>query len=129
MLVLISSRAITDFVSRLTLHELSEDPRDLIATSLLGWGQGFSVATQHFYAFYLLSHGVVKLLLVVGLLREKLWAYPASLVVLGLFVAYQIYRYSFTNSALLIILSIFDIFVMILVWHEYRLVRLHLPTK
>lgn len=129
MLALISTRAITDFVGRLTLAELREDRRDVIATRLLDWSQGFSVETQHFYALYLFSHGVVKLLLVVGLLRAKLWAYPASLIVLGLFIAYQFYRYSFTHSAALIVLSIFDIFVMGLVWHEYRLVRHNLPTR
>lgn len=128
MLAVISTRAIADFVGRLTLGELQEDPRDLIAMRLAEWAQGFSVETQHFYAFYLFSHGVVKLLLVIGLLREKLWAYPASVVVLGLFIAYQIYRFTFTNSPALIVLSIFDLFVMGLVWHEYRLVRRHLPT-
>jgi uncharacterized membrane protein len=50
------------------------------------------------YAFYLLSHGLVKVLLVAGLLREKLWAYPASLIVLSAFIAYQTYRYSSTHS-------------------------------
>lgn len=129
LLVLVSTKAITDFVGWATQYELLEDPRDLIATRLLEWAQGFSIETQHFYAFYLLSHGAVKLLLVIGLLREKLWAYPASLIVLGLFIAYQIYRYSFTHSPALIVLSIFDIFVLILVWHEYRLVRHHLPTR
>ena len=129
LLALVSTKAITDFVGRVTQYELSEDRRDLIATRLLEWAQGFSIETQHFYAFYLLSHGAVKLLLVIGLLREKLWAYPASLIVLGLFIAYQIYRYSFTHSPALIVLSIFDIFVMGLIWHEYRLVRHHLPTR
>lgn len=129
LLALVSSQAITDFVGRATQHELSEDRNDLVATYLLHWAQGFLIETQHFYAYYLLSHGAVKLLLVIGLLREKLWAYPASLIVLGLFIAYQIYRFSFTQSPALIVLSIFDIFVMGLVWHEYRLVRHHLPTR
>ena len=129
LLALVSTRAITDFVGRVTQYELSEDRSDLVATYLLRWAQGFSIETQHFYAFYLLSHGVVKLLLVIGLLREKYWAYPASLIVLGLFIVYQFYRFTFTHSPALIVLSIFDIFVMGLVWHEYRLVRRHLPTR
>lgn len=129
LLALVSTRAITDFVGRATQYELSEDRNDLVATYLLRWAQGFSIETQQFYAYYLLSHGVVKLLLVIGLLREKYWAYPVSLVVLGLFIAYQIYRYSFTHGPALIVLSIFDIFVMGLVWHEYRLVRHPLPTR
>ena len=72
----------------------------------------FSVQTQHFYAFYLSSHGVVKVALVVGLLREKLWAYPASRIVLALFVLYQLYRFSYTHGLGLIVLTLFDIVVM-----------------
>lgn len=83
----------------------------------------FSVSSQHFYAFYLLSHGLVKIALVVGLLRNRLWAYPASLVVMSLFIVYQLYRYSYTHSAALIVLSVFDVAVIGLIWHEYRLVR------
>jgi uncharacterized membrane protein len=75
------------------------------------------------------SHGVVKLALVVGLLRNKLWAYPASLIALGLFIVYQLYRYSYTHGIGLIVLTAFDVFVMWLIWHEYRLVRQHLPLE
>jgi uncharacterized membrane protein len=88
----------------------------------------FPLSEQGFYAFYLLSHGLVKAVLVVGLLKEKLWAYPASIVVFGLFIAYQLYRYSFTHESGLILLSIFDLFVIALAVHEYRLLRKHLPT-
>jgi len=88
----------------------------------------FKPEEQHFYAFYLLSHGLVKSVVVYGLLREKLWAYPASFVVFSLFIAYQLYRYSFTHDIALIALSIFDLFVIALAVHEYRLLRKHLPT-
>lgn len=127
-LALISTDAIAAFVNRLTQEELIEDPKDFIATRLLAFAQNFSLETKHFYAFYLLSHGLVKLALVIGLLKGKLWSYPASLVVLGLFIAYQLYRFSYTYSAGLIILTLFDLVVMALIWHEYNLVRRHLPT-
>ncbi len=87
--------------------------------------QGFSVNTKNFYAFYLLSHGVVKLALVAELLRNKLWAYPASLIVLGLFILYQIYRFYYTQSVGLVVLTVFDLIVMVLIWHEYGLMRRH----
>jgi uncharacterized membrane protein len=122
---LISTTTIVNLVNILTQEELVEDQDDFIARHLLAWAQGLSVATKNFYAFYLLSHGVVKLLLVVGLLRGKLWSYRMSLVVFGLFVVYQLYRYSYTHGAGLIVLSVFDIVVMGLIWHEYRLVRKH----
>lgn len=128
-LALVSTNTIAVLANRLTQDELIEDPHDLIATHLLAWAQNFSVGTKTFYAFYLLSHGAVKIFLVVGLLRGKFWSYPASLIVLGLFIVYQLYRFSYTHGAGLIILTVFDVFVMGLIWHEYRLVRRHLPTR
>jgi uncharacterized membrane protein len=88
----------------------------------------FNPSEQGFYAFYLLSHGLVKSVVVFGLLKEKLWAYPASFVVFGAFIAYQLYRYSHTHDLALIALSIFDLFVIALAVHEWRLLRKHLPT-
>ena len=77
---------------------------------------------KSFATFYLLSHGIVKLFLVAGLLRNKAWAYPASLAVLGLFIAYQLYRLTFAFSIALVLLTVFDFVVIWLIWHEYRLV-------
>src|SRR4051812_41867788 len=70
----------------------------------------FPLTEQHFFAFYLLSHGLLKVVIVAGLLREKLWSYPASFAIFGLFIAYQLYRYSYTHEIALIALSIFDLF-------------------
>ena len=110
-LYLLSSEAIADWIR----------PHEWAASH-------FKPEEQHFYAFYLLSHGLVKSVVVYGLLREKLWAYPASFVVFSLLIAYQLYRYSFTHDVALIALSIFDLFVIGLAVHEYRLLRKHLPT-
>ena len=128
-LALVSTSSIANFVNAITQDELIKDPNDFVATHLLTMAHNFSVQTQHFYAFYLLSHGIVKVALVVGLLREKLWAYPASLIVLTLFVVYQLYRFSYTHGLGLIVLTLFDIVVMGLIWHEYGLMRRHLPLK
>jgi uncharacterized membrane protein len=129
VLAFVSTSAITGLVNSLTQDELIEDPNDFVGTHLLDLAQNFTLSTQHFYAFYLLSHGIVKVFLVIGLLRNKLWAYPASLVVLGLFIVYQLYRFSYTHGFGLIVLTVFDVFVMGLIWHEYRLVRRHLPLE
>jgi len=128
-LAVVSPGTIAGLVNRFTQDELVEDPKDFIAGHLLAWAQDFSVATQHFYAFYLLSHGVVKLLLVAGLLRDKLWAYPASLVAMTLFIAYQLYRYSYTHGIGLLALTVFDLVVIWLIWHEWRARARHLATR
>ena len=127
-LAFVSLRTIVSWITWLTQDELIEDPQDFVATHLLNMAQGFSVSTKNFYVLYLLSHGVVKLFLVAGLLKNKVWAYPASLVVLAVFIAYQIYRFTYTQSPGLVLLTIFDLVVMYLIWHEYQLVRRHLPV-
>lgn len=128
-LYFVSTTTIVRWVELLTQDELAEDPRDFVATHFLSAAQHLSVGTETFYAFYLLSHGLVKVFLVAGLLKEKLWAYPASLAVLGAFIAYQAYRYSFTHSIGLIILTVFDLIVIWLVWHEWRVLRQHLAIR
>jgi uncharacterized membrane protein len=124
----VSTETIVSAINRWSYDELIEDKHDWIANQLLDFARHFSVAEHNFYAVYLLSHGLIKTILVIGLLREKLWAYPASFAVFGGFIAYQLYRYSYTHDVGLILLSIFDAFVIYLAVHEYRLLRKHLAT-
>ena len=110
-------------VTILTQEELTEDPHDLIANYLLHSAQNLSISTQLFVAFYLLSHGGIKLWLIIGLLREKLWYYPTAIVVFPLFIVYQLYRFSFTHSVWLLLITAVDLIVIALTWHEYKYLR------
>ena len=101
------------------LYTESRDSDDLIAK----FARTFTGAEHHFYAFYLVSHGLVNLAIVAALLSRKLWAYPAIFVVLTAFIAYQLYRYTYTHDIGLIAITALDLFVMALAWHEYRLVK------
>ena len=123
LLATLSVDNIVSIVNALTQEELVEDPNDVIAGYLLRAAHNFSLGSKNFYVFYLISHGVVKLALVYGLLRGQLWSYPASIIVLGLFIAYQLYRISYTHSIFLVGLTGLDLIVVVLVWHEWRLMR------
>jgi uncharacterized membrane protein len=103
-----------------TKDEFAEDPHDLVANFLLHTVQNLSVDAQKFAAIYLLGHGVIKLWLIVGLLRERLWYFPVSIVVFGLFIGYQIYRFTFTHSVWLLLVTALDLVIIVLTWHEYR---------
>ena len=127
LIAAISTNAIVTFVTDLTADELMRNPDDVVANYLMQAAAQLSVAQKSFAAFYLLSHGVAKLFLVVGLIRNRLWAYPASLVVLALFIVYQIYRYTLTHAVGLLLLTVFDLVVIWLILHEYRVVRQHRP--
>ncbi len=123
--------ALIEIAGGLTLSLFSSDSisKALNEIDRGGWlERHFPASEQQFFAIYLLSHGLIKAVLVAGLLKEKLWAYPASMAVFGAFIAYQLYRYSWTHDLALIALSVFDLFVIYLAVHEYRLLRKHLPT-
>jgi len=119
----VSRQFLLNLVIIATRGELAEDPRDMVANYLLQTAEHFSISEQHFTAFYLLGHGIVKLFVIVGLLRQKLWYYPVGMVVFGLFIVYQLYQFSFTHSLWLIFVSALDAVVVLLTWHEYRYLR------
>jgi uncharacterized membrane protein len=100
--------------------ELSEVPTDLIWQYAIKGFQGFAATPQSVWVFIFLSHGIVKLALIWGLLREKLWAYPWAAGVFTFFIAYQLYQLAFTPSIALWLITILDVIVVGLVLHEYR---------
>jgi uncharacterized membrane protein len=97
---------------------------DLVAR----FAHSFSHREHEFYAFYLVSHGIVNGAIVAGLLLRKRWSYYATFVVLTLFIAYQLHRYSYTHDVGLIVISVIDLIVMALAWNEYRLFKRHLDA-
>ena len=124
-ILFISPAIIGGTLINLSQNELAEDPTSFIANHLLSIAQQFALTPRAFIALYLLSRGIIKLALVVALLKNQLWAYPAALIVLGFFIIYQVYEIYVGHSAFLIALTLFDMIIMWLIWHEYRVVRAH----
>jgi uncharacterized membrane protein len=124
LLLFLSPAAIEHIVRTLTAHELSEDPHDLIARYLLHTASHLTTSTTLFGAIYLLSHGAAKIVLVVFVLRDKLWAYPWLIVLLLAFIVYQLYRITFVHfSGGLTALTVFDAVLVWLTWREYQAKR------
>jgi uncharacterized membrane protein len=123
VLLAMAPGTIQGLVTRLTQNELSEDPRDLIATRLREAAGHLSANVKLFAGVYLLAHGVIKGLLVYGLLRDELWAFPTAITVFGAFAIYQMYRYAITPSGWLIALTALDVAVILLTWAEWRRVK------
>jgi uncharacterized membrane protein len=121
LLLFLSPQAIQHLARVLTAHELSEDPHDLIARSLLHTTAHLSHGTTVFGAIYLLSHGIAKIVLVALVLKDKLWAYPWLIGLLLAFIAYQLYRITVVHFSIgLTLLTVFDAFLVWLTWREYR---------
>jgi uncharacterized membrane protein len=129
VLWLLGPGRIIDGVYRITQDKISEDPREIVATHLRHAASHISLSGDHFMAAYLFINGVVKVVVVLALLRSKLWAYPLAMSVFGCLVAYQLYRFTFSHGIGLILLSAFDLLLIWLVWGEYRAAKEPRPAE
>jgi uncharacterized membrane protein len=129
LFLLIPPTTVTALALFLTQDELSEDPNSFIANHVLHAAQNYSSHTAFIVGFYLLTRGVIKLGLVFALLKNRLWAYPASLAVLGLFVLYQIFDIVTQHSIIILGITLFDLIVIFFIWREYSVVRKHLNER
>jgi uncharacterized membrane protein len=120
LLLFINPDRINRWAARLTEGELSRDPRDFIANHILKTAHNLTGTSLVFGAVYLLAHGVVKLILVVEVLRDHLWAYVGLIAVTSLFVIYQVYRIIDEFSIGLVLLTLFDLLIIYLTQNEYR---------
>ena len=92
LLLVVAPARITQWAKIITQHELATDPNDFVARHLLRSTHDIAAGGRTFAAVYLLAHGVTKIVLVIEILREHLWAYKGMVVMLGLFIVYQLYR-------------------------------------
>ena len=120
MFLFIRHGAIVEYTHILFQNELSEDPHDIIANYLINLAAHTSRDTEFFAAIYLLVHGIIKISIVLGLFLRKLWIYPLAQLILSLLVIYQLYRFSHTFSILLILLTMIDIFIILLIHIEHK---------
>ncbi len=123
LLLVVTPRQIVDLVRFLTQHELAQDPHDFLANSLVHLSSNLSGSATLFGAIYLLLHGLVKIVLVWAVLKDKLWAYPWMIAFLLVFIIYQGYRIAVAFSWGLVLLTAFDIFIVWITAREYRIHR------
>ena len=88
-------------------------------------GAALSLVGGGLIAFYLFTRGFIKLALIVAMLKQYVFAYPWSLVVLAAFVIYQIYELVHTHSLGILAVTLFDLVVMWFIWKEWRIVVAH----
>ena len=107
---------------------LDDHPALPLADSVARWGDGLTLDTEHFASSYLIAHGAAKLFIAWGLFREKLWAFPTALVVFGLLIVYQLFRFADTHSITLAVLIVIDVAVCYLIWREWGFRREPTPV-
>ena len=128
--------AIVEIIAGFAFYFLSYEAMRTLATSFLQMiiknpdssvlnlvNSGFRdlvVYSTSFWVFIFLSHGVTKILLTQGLLRNKAWAYVTSLLVFSYFIVNQIYQAIRNPSIVLLLITVFDGIVVFLIFYEYR---------
>lgn len=101
-------------------QEIAGDSDDFFTNFIINAVHNFSAGNYLFAVIYLIFHGAVNLFLAIALLKNKLWVFPFAMAGFSFFIVYQIYRYFHTYSAMLLILTVFDIFIVLIIWLEYR---------
>ena len=122
-LAFLSHDLIVQMATALTRAELIEDPRDIVANAVHTAAEGFTTDAQSFVAWYLFSHGLIKLVLVAAVLTNRVWAYPAFIAAMIGFILYQVYRMRFDVTFVLVAIKVLDLVVLFPVWHQYGVVR------
>ena len=122
-LQLVSTATVHSLVADVLARDLLGPPDGRLARRLVTATDAFATGDRTFAVVYLGLHGVVKLALVLALLRRWVPAYPVAVVVLGVFVVYEVYRATRTGSVLLPALAALDIAIIAVVVREYRLLR------
>ena len=125
LFLFVSPATINKVVRLLTQHELSEDPRDIVANYLRRVAGHLSVSGQFFGFVYLLAHGVIKIFIIISLWKKKTWSYPVAIVFFAAFGIYQIYKYEITGSIGWILLTLSDLLIIVLTWMEYKSIKIN----
>lgn len=84
---------------------------------------GIAAGPSHVVIIFLLTHGIIKIVLAYCLIRGFHWVYPYAIAILGLFTLYQLYAVIRTPSVGGIVFLAIDVAIVWLIWRESRLKR------
>jgi uncharacterized membrane protein len=119
-LFFVSKEVLERFFNILATKELLENPHDFFITLSLNLLNNFSADTKFFVAVYVFGHGILNLFLAIQLYRSKIWSYVVSMILMFLFVLYQIHRIILHHSVFLMFVTICDVIFIGLTWYEYK---------
>lgn len=109
-----------DVITVLMGHERVEDPNDILFVFVSQLLAGHPLYISYFIAFHFIFWGVVDIVLSYNLIKYRLWAFPVSLSLIGIFILYEMVRFSYTHSIILLGVMCVDLVVVWLVWREYK---------
>lgn len=123
LVLVLSPGTILSITNFFTQDTLQENPHNFIAHHIERAGHHLASGETTFAALFLLTHGLVKVVLVTCLLLNKLWAYPGALVVLTIFLVYQVFLLITKPTFGMAFLTVLDLVIVYLVYREWQKVK------
>jgi uncharacterized membrane protein len=100
--------------------ELAVDPHERFVQGIYGAVRIHEQVISYFVSIYFIFWGAMDVFLTYCLLKRVVWAFPLSIALLGAFVLYEMVRVTHTHSLILAWIICVDIFIMYLVYVEYK---------
>ncbi|MBV8798865.1 MAG: DUF2127 domain-containing protein [Alphaproteobacteria bacterium] len=119
-IALVGSRQVYHFAIWATAPEIARHPESHAAHAIRHGAYNFAHHSHRFAIIYLLTHGLLKIGLVVNLFLENMWIFPASVVVLLGFIAFMTAKLVAHWSPWLFAFALFDTLTLALVLNEWR---------
>lgn len=121
LLLVVSKATLLSVISRILQEELSEDPVDWIANTLLVSTQSLSTNSKLSVIVFLFLHGVTKIVLVYFLIRKMYQVYPVAIAIFVSFAVLQSISLIHTPTVWGGGLILIDLAIAWLTYIEYRL--------
>jgi uncharacterized membrane protein len=114
----------TDLFYHVMGHEIIEDKNDIFIRAIKSIFDNHTFYVTYFVAIYFIFWGAVDAFLSFNLLKLNLWSYPVSLTLITVFTLYEIYRFTYTHSLILLSIIFIDIFLIWIIFKEYKKLKL-----
>ena len=116
-------------IDALLRHEIIEDPTDTLRILLDTFFTHYGFVVTYFLAFHFIFWGIMDIILSWSMLKQKLWAFPLSLILMGMFMVYEIFRYTHTHATSLLVLLCIDAVISVFIYREYQRLKLQASQK
>lgn len=122
-LVFFIGTPVAELIMHVMQHELVEDPGDLVAQTSVHFSHAHGYVVSYFMVGYLLFWSAVDVFLSVSMLKHRLWAFPVSLTLIGVFLSYELYRAVMVQTVTMWGLVVIDVVLWGVIFHEYQRLR------
>jgi uncharacterized membrane protein len=111
---------LSDFIYTLLSHEITGRAGDFVLEHMYTLFEIHDFTVTYFIAGYFIFWGTVDIILSLCLLHHIRQAFPITMGLIGLFIVYSMYRFTFTHSLVLLGVIAIDIVILYLIYGEYR---------